>query len=193
MSRKHKPGFWLIASALAVVFLTPGCASMGTGDAQSELAEARTNIERRLQEIFAAAESKDFDRLESYHLYGPNFTRFSGTSAVRQDAAATRRIEHDGLAPLEGLKMRAEALKVDVFGAVGIATFILDYKFEAGGSTVSRRDRTTLVFVKVDEEWKITHEHLSPVTLAEPDGAANVSQPIRSETHRTSSVAGSRR
>lgn len=134
---------------------------------QADLPEARAKIEQRLQEIFAAAESKDFDRLEGYHLYGPRFTRFSGASAVRQDAADTRRIEHDGLASLQGLKMRAEALKVDVFGDVGIATFILDYSFEDAGRTVLKKDRTTMVFVKADGEWKITHEHLSPVTLPE--------------------------
>jgi hypothetical protein len=33
-----------------------------------------------------------------------------------------------------------------------------------------------MVFVKVDGEWKITHEHLSPIKLAEPDGPANPAQ-----------------
>jgi hypothetical protein len=65
--------------------------------------EARAQIERRLHEVFVAVESKDFERLESYHLYGPKFTRFSGTSAARQDAATTRKIEHDGLASLQAL------------------------------------------------------------------------------------------
>ena len=78
---------------------------------------------------------------------------------------------------LQGLKMRANGLKIDVFGDIGIATFILDYSFEAGGMTVLKNDRTTMVFVKVDGEWKITHEHLSPIKLAEPDGAANGRQP----------------
>jgi len=88
--------------------------------------------------------------------------------------------------------MRADALKVDVFGDVGIATFILDYSFEAGGATVPRKDRTTMVFVKEGGEWKITHEHLSPIKVAE-DGPANGSQPSRPRSKRTSSAAGSRR
>jgi ketosteroid isomerase-like protein len=167
MSNQTTLACWMIVSALAIVFLAPGCASVRTVDVEADLPEARAKIERRLHEVFVAAESKDFDRLESYHLYGPKFTWFSGTSAARQDAATTRRIEHDGLASLQGLKMRADALKVDVFGDVGIATFILDYSFEAGGTTVPKKDRTTMVFVKVDGEWKVTHEHLSPITLAE--------------------------
>jgi ketosteroid isomerase-like protein len=187
MSNKTTLTCWLIVSTLAIVFLATGCASVRTGDVQGDLPEARAQIERRLHEVFVAAENKDFERLESYHLYGPKFSRFAGTSAVRQDAAATRRLEHDGLASLQGLKMRADALKVDVFGDVGIATFILDYSFEAGGATVPKKDRTTMVFVKEHGEWKITHEHLSPINLADPNGPAGASQPIRSETNGASS------
>jgi len=174
MSNKTALACWKIVLAFAVVFLAPGCASVRTMDVQADLPDARAKIERRLLEVFAAAESKDFDRLECYHLYGPKFTRFSGSSAARQDAATTRRIEHDGLAWLQGLKMRADTLKVDVFGDVGIATFILNYSFEAGGATVAKKERTTVVFVKVDGDWKITHEHLSPIKLA--DDPANPAQ-----------------
>jgi ketosteroid isomerase-like protein len=193
MSNKTTMTCWLIVSVLAIVFLGAGCASVRTVDVHADDPKATAQIERRLHEVLAAAESKDFIRLESYHLYGPKFTRFSGSAPARQDAAVTRQIERNGLAPLQGLKMRADALKVDVFGDVGIATFILDYSFEAGGATVPKKDRTTMVFVKEGGEWKITHEHLSPIKLAEPDGPANGSQPFRSETNRTSSAAGSRR
>ncbi len=61
------------------------------------------------------------------------------------------------------MKMRADALEIDVFHNVGIATFILDYSFESAGQVVRRKDRTTLVFVKEAGEWKIVHEHLSPI------------------------------
>jgi len=172
MSNKTTLTCWLIVSTLAIALLAPGCSLVRTVDLQADDPEAGAQIERRLHEVFVAAENKDFEQLESYHLYGHKFTRFSGTSAARQDAAATRRIEQDGLASLQGLKMRADALKVDVFGDVGIATFILDYSFEAGDTTVPKKDRTTLVFVKVDGQWKITHEHLSPIKLAEPNGPA---------------------
>ena len=158
----------LFVAALAGAFLAAGCASVRPVDAQASDPEARAQIERRLQEVFRAAESKDFARLESYHLYGPKFTRFSGASAARQDAAATRQIEHDGLAPLQGLKMREEELKIDVFGPVGIATFILDARFDFRGAADHRRDRTTLVFVNERGEWKIAHEHSSPIPLTKP-------------------------
>ena len=180
----------LITSALLVTSFTTGCASLGTAGRDADFPEQRAQIEQRLEEVIVAAENKDFNRLDSYHLYGPKFTKFTGSSPARLDAAATRKGEHDGLASLKGLKMRADSLKIDVFGNVGIATFILDYSFDSGGQTVGRKDRSTLVFVKESGTWKIAHEHLSPITLAEPGGAANGSQPTVPGTKRTSSAAG---
>jgi hypothetical protein len=101
MSNKPTQTCWLIAATLAIAFLAAGCASVRTADLQSDDPEARAQIERRLHEVLVAAESKDFGRLESYHMYGPKFTRFSDASVARQDAAATRKIEHDGFAEYE--------------------------------------------------------------------------------------------
>jgi ketosteroid isomerase-like protein len=155
------PGSQLSAAALFVVLLTVGCASIPPTDLQADHPEERAQIERCLQEVIAAAEAKDFDRLDGYHLYGPKFTKFSGSSSERLDATAGRKGEHEGLAAITGLKMRVEALKIDVFGNVGIATFTLDFSFDSGGATVQRKERSTLVFVKERGAWKIVHEHLS--------------------------------
>ncbi len=65
------------------------------------------------------------------------------------------------------IKMKAADLKVDVFGTVAVATFLLDYSFETGSEQVRRQARSTLVFVKDHGAWKITHEHLSPVKASE--------------------------
>ena len=153
----------LMALALAVAFLSAGCASVPTADKQADDSVERAQIEHRLHEIFAAAATKDFDRLDSYHFYGPKFTKFSGSSPERLDANASRKGEHDGLGSISGLKMQAGALKIDVFGNVGIATFILDYSFDSGGETKHAKERTTMVFVKENGAWRITHEHLSPI------------------------------
>ena len=151
------------ASALIVALLAGGCSALPIADSQAHDAKEGAQIELRLQEIFAAAASKDFDRLDSYHFYGPKFTKFSGPSAQRQDATAGRKGEHEGLGAIKDLKMRAEALKIDVFGNVGIATFILDYSYVSGGETVQAKERSTMVFVKEAGSWRITHEHLSPI------------------------------
>jgi hypothetical protein len=66
----------------------------------------------------------------------------------RLDASAGRKGEHDRLRSINGLTMRADALKIDVFGNVGIATFILDYSFNSGGETKHAKERPTMIFVK---------------------------------------------
>jgi ketosteroid isomerase-like protein len=150
-------------SALVAALLTAGCGSLRTTNPQASQAREQAQIGQRLPEVFAAAESKDFDRLDRYHLYGPKFTKFSGSFPDRLDAAAGRKGEHDGLGAAKGLKMQADALKIDVFDNVGIATFILDYCVESGGEVVYKKDRSTLVFVKEAGEWKMAHEHLTPI------------------------------
>lgn len=110
-----------------------------------------------------AAENKDFTLLDSYHLYGSKFSKFTGFSAERLDAAIAQKGEHDGLGAARNLKMRTDGLKIDVFGNVGIATFILDYSFDSAGRTIHGKERSTLVFVKDGGAWRIAHEHLSAI------------------------------
>ena len=64
-----------------------------------------------------------------------------------------------GCASLRTADLQADALKIDVFGNVGIATFTLDYSFASGAETVHKQDRSTMVFVKEGGAWKIAHEH----------------------------------
>jgi len=146
---------------LPLILILPlaGCVS---GPKPAATADADAQIRQRLKQIFDAAEKKNFERLESYHLYGPGFSKFSAESSTRLDAAAARKGERDGLQALSGLTMKAEDLKIDVFDKTGIATFIFDYGFKAGTNTVQKQAQATLVFVKDAGEWKITHEHFSP-------------------------------
>lgn len=151
------------ALAFVVAILVGGCASAPKANVQPDFPEERAQIQRRLNEIFDAAAKKDLDRLESYHFYGPKFSKFSASSPSRQGASAARKGERDGLAAISGLKMQPEDLKIDVFGDVGIATFVLDSSFKVGADTIERQERSTLVFVKEHGAWKIAHEHFSPM------------------------------
>ncbi len=163
MSKRKPPAVRWSASLLLSMLLAVGCCGVQTNKEQAEDREAQSQITRCLQEVFDAAEKKDFKRLDSYHLYGPKFTKFTGSSPKRLDAAAGRKGEQDGLGAVNGMKMQADGLKIDVFGEVGIATFILDYSFDRGGESIQKKERTTLVFVKEGGAWKIAHEHLSPI------------------------------
>ena len=154
-----KTGTCILAVLLA------GCSTTPKSQATASYHREQAQIEHRLNQIFDAAEKKDFERLESYHLYGPTFTKFAPESPVRMDAAAARKGERDGLQAVNDLFMKAQDLKIDVFGNTGIATFMFDYGFKAGTNNVQKQARATLVFVRESGEWKITHEHFSPPKL----------------------------
>ena len=147
--------------------LLAGCATTPTSETTADHQLERAQIEQRLNQIFDAAEKKDFGRLESYHLYGPAFTKFAPESPTRMDAAAARKGERDGLQAVSDLTMKANDLEIDVFGNTRIATFMFDYGFKAGTNTVQKQALATLVFVKEAGEWKITHEHFSPSSIGQ--------------------------
>ena len=144
-----------------VAILLSGCASAPTTRMTSGDSAEQAQIRQRLDQVLDAAQKKDFPRLDSYHLYGPKFTKFDTVAARRLDADAARKGEHDGLGAAAELVMHAEDVKIDMFGDVGIATLVLDYSFKAGADTIQKKALTTLVFVRDGREWKITHEHLS--------------------------------
>jgi ketosteroid isomerase-like protein len=143
-----------------VAVLLAGCSSLPRNSPNAETQE-KGQIERRLKETFDAAEKKDFDRLDSYHLYGPKFTKFAPESVTRLDSVAARNGEHAGLGSISELAMHADDLKIDLFGDVGITTFTFRYSFKAGGSAFKKEAQATMVFVKDGNGWKIAHEHFS--------------------------------
>lgn len=146
---------------LVLAIACAGCASPPATRQHSNHSDETAQIKRRLAEIFDAAQKKEMDRLDSYHLYGGAFTKFAPGPLGRQDAMAARAGEHDGLGSVSRLSMQADDLKIDIFRDVGIATFILNYSFQAGTNMIEKSERSTLVFVKDRGEWKIVHEHFS--------------------------------
>jgi ketosteroid isomerase-like protein len=158
MQKRSRFSLWS-ALMMASVFLWTGCVAPKQAPLEDSDAE-QAQVKKRLAEIFHAAETKDLARLDSYHWYGPHFTKFGG-AGKRMDAAAAREGEHKGLSALAGLQLRAEDLQVDVFSDAAVATFIAMASFPAGADTVTKRERGTLVFVKHNGSWRIVHEHFS--------------------------------
>ncbi|HVM14464.1 MAG TPA: nuclear transport factor 2 family protein [Egibacteraceae bacterium] len=119
-------------------------------------------VAARVEEIFAAARVKDFDRLAGYHLDGPKFSKFDDFEPLdRQDAAQARTSEEEGLGAVTGFRYQLDDLKVDVFGPVAVTTFVLDSSFAVDGETIATRARATLVMVADGDHWRIAHEHFS--------------------------------
>ena len=159
LTRAGSAAVWLLLAAAMAA-----CRAPGRVDVVAEAyPEAQREVERTLHELLAAAERKDFARLEAMHFYGPKFSKWDGKGPGRQDAEATRRAERAGIEPLEAFRPAVEDLKVDVFGPTAIATFTMPCELVIGGQTSKVTRRATLVWVKVDTSWRIVHEHFSPL------------------------------
>jgi hypothetical protein len=125
--------------------------------------DERAQVERRLNQIMTAAGTKAVDELEVYHAFGPKFTKFDDFEPLeRQDAEATRRLEREAILGVEEFSPEIVDLKVDVFGPVALATFVMAYDVAADGERHSFRARATMVFANEGGEWLIVHEHFSP-------------------------------
>jgi ketosteroid isomerase-like protein len=144
---------------LLAALLCAGCVS----SARKASLDATPAIQHRIDEICDAVQKKDLPRLDSYHLYGPRFSKFGSATPGREDAEAAREGEHKGISAANDMRMQAEDLKIDTFGDTAIATFILNYSFEGANGHVAKKARSTLVFVKDAGDWKIIHEHLSAI------------------------------
>ena len=84
-------------------------------------------VAKRVHEIMAAVRARDIDLLESYHLWGPKFTKFDDWEPLsRQDAETTKQIEREGIGGAASFTADASQLKADVFGDVAIATCVMD-------------------------------------------------------------------
>ena len=130
--------------------------------------EEQAAVRRRLDQIWAAAAARDFETLESFHLYGSKFTLFKN-GAPREDAAANAAGERAMFSVLEGPEVDMRELVVNIFGDVGIATFNGHFTGMMNGSPTELRQQATMVFVSSGDEWKLVHEHFSPLATSQPD------------------------
>jgi ketosteroid isomerase-like protein len=153
----------LVATCLLVLSAVTGCIGHQRKAMLAEHFKDQSAIEEALRTVLLAAETKDFDRLDRCHWYGPKFTKFVNASPTRLDAAAARQGEHEGLNALQDLKLHPRDLKIDVFGNTAVVTCILENSYQGAAKTEHGEERSTLVFVKDGDSWKIVHEHFSPI------------------------------
>jgi len=125
--------------------------------------EEQEKIKARLGEIYDSVQKKELDRLVSYHLYGPKFSEFKN-GAPRHDAEAGKKGERELFAALSEFTYDLKDLKVDVFGDVAIATFHGYFTAKMGENPLALTLQASMMFVKDGDDWKITHEHFSPLT-----------------------------
>jgi hypothetical protein len=139
-------------------------------EAQAEVIETFLAIRQSI--IDGAGLGKDteyMDQLISFHAYGPKFTEFNDgalwNSAENEEHERT--LFGDIVDPegVEKFWFQPDSLNVAVyFGNVANLTFISDFELRIGGELHAVENLITLLFVKTKGEWKMVHEHHSPVT-----------------------------
>lgn len=126
--------------------------------------DSQAEIQTVLDDIFKAINDGDADKLISYHIYGPKFTEFRD-SERRFDSQENEDYERGLVGAVSNFAYNLGELKINVFGDVAVVTFHADFRPTIGNDVVQIWGSTTLVFVKVDGDWKITHEHHSPLNV----------------------------
>jgi len=124
--------------------------------------EEQAKIEKLVGDIYHSVQKKELERLKSYHLYGPKFTEFKN-GGLRHDAEAGEKMEREFFSAFSDFQYNLQDLKVNVFGDAAIATFHGDFSAKMGEKPLAFQLQSTLVFVKDGDNWKIVHEHFSPI------------------------------
>jgi ketosteroid isomerase-like protein len=125
-----------------------------------EFPESKAEIKKVLDGIFKSFQDKDADKLISYHVYGPKFTEFRNDSP-RFGSKENEEYERGFVGAISAFDYNLGDLKIDVFGDVAVVTFEADFRPTMNNKVVQIWANVTLVFVKVNDIWKITHEHFS--------------------------------
>ena len=149
----------LLTTLLSLALI--GCQQKKVDIIKEMYPEDQKLIEKTLHDIIDAGKKKELDRLEGFHLLGPKFTKFED-SGTRRDAQSAMKNEREGFAAFTDFSIDIQDLKVDVFGDVAIATYVVDFTVKVDETVTPTKSRATLVFVKDQGTWKITHEHFSP-------------------------------
>ena len=124
--------------------------------------DASRAIERRLADILDAVHAGDLERLASYHLDSPKFTKFNDSPPLeRQDFATAMEAEAAEFGALDEIRGAFEEVKIDVYGATALVTGLFTYQASVGDDRMNGRVRSTVLMVDDAGDWKIAHEHLS--------------------------------
>lgn len=136
---------------------TSSVTSQNFPQAQQEVLETWEGIVQSLQE-------GDLDKLISFHAYSPKFSEFKN-GEPRNGGEANEAYERGVFSSVtEVVKLEALDMQIAVYyGNVANMTFHSNFHLMFGEDLVVVREQTSLLFVKTNGEWKIVHEHHSPL------------------------------
>jgi len=154
----------LICTLLLFLVFTACQAQSGDG-IMTEYPKEQAEILQTWDDIVESVKMGDIDKLISFHAYSPKFTEFK-QGAPRNGAEDNEAFERGVFGSVKDvLRMDANDMKVAVYhGTVAVVTFHSDFHLRFEEETAVVNDQISLVFVKnSDGDWKIVHEHHSPL------------------------------
>jgi ketosteroid isomerase-like protein len=141
------------------------CQAQSSDGIMAEYPDEKAEILQTWNEIVESVKAGDIDKLISFHAYSPKFTEFK-QGAQRNGGEENEAFEREVFGSVsEAVKMDANDMKVAVYhGNVAVVTFHSDFHLKFGEDLAVVNDQISLVFAKNnDGEWKIVHEHHSPL------------------------------
>lgn len=129
----------------------------------TEFPEAEKEVLETFGAIAQSIKDGDMDKLISFHAYSPKFTEFKNGEPRNGDVANEAHERRVFGSVTEVVKFDANDLKIAVYGVVANLTFHSDFHLKFGDDLVIVNDQITLLFVKTNGEWKMVHEHHSPL------------------------------
>lgn len=151
---------------IVFIFLSGSVNSQNDPEFIKEYPEAKKEVKKALDEIEQSIRDNDMDKLISFHAYGPKFTEFK-PGEMRTGSKENEEFERGFLGSITQIeKWDWDDLKIAVFGGdVATVTFHSDFKFKTGEDPHHFKTQGMLLFIKTKDGWKITHEHLAPLTI----------------------------
>lgn len=152
---------------IAFIIISGSAIGQNNIEINEEYPEAKKEVKETLDEIEESIRENDMDKLISFHAYGPKFTEFK-PGKMRTGSKENEEFERSFLGSItEVEKWNWDELKIAVFGGdVAAVTFHSDFKFKTGEDPHHFKTQGMLLFIKTDDGWKITHEHLAPLAEA---------------------------
>lgn len=141
------------------------CQAQSEDGIMTEYPEEKAEIMQTWNEINESVKDGDIDKLISFHAYGPKFTEFK-QGAPRNGGEENEAFERGVFGSVkEAVKMDANDMKIAVYyGNVAVVTFHSDFHLQFEEEMAVVNDQISLVFVKNNAgDWKIVHEHHSPL------------------------------
>lgn len=144
--------------------------AMGFGQYDSELTrvypKAQKEVKNLIDQIESNIRNNQVEELIALHAYGPKFTEFD-LGGKRQGPEENEQFERNVLGKITDVeKWEWNDLQINVYGGdVANVTFHANFKFKIGKDAFHYKMQGSLLFIKLEEGWRITHEHHAPLTL----------------------------